>query len=198
MINPAFLRYPEEARLLGEMVLGYGELDISFGMVAGKAARKMHAVLHAINRVRSEKSRLDIADALACGSFKELGLAAEYARVHRAMRFCLRVRNQYTHSQWADWGEHGLGFTNVDGDAFASPIQPLKWNSIKLALLQKQEAFFEYTRRCILTLDTNLLWVLAEKPPAEAMPPEMHEPSMHSQWPKSVHDLIEAAQKPRS
>ncbi|MER9646814.1 hypothetical protein [Mesorhizobium sp. M0199] len=191
MINPAFLSYPEEARLLGAMVLGYGELDISFTLAAGTAVDQKFALLHAVNQVRSESARLDITHAIASGGFAKLGLAVEYAGMHKAMRFCLKVRNQWAHSQWGDWNPDGLGFTRTDGEVFALPIKPLRWNSITLPLLQKQEAFFEYTRRCILTVTTNLTPILSGKPALIKMPPEMHQPSMHSQWSKQVHARIE-------
>jgi hypothetical protein len=100
MINPAFVNYPEEAKLLGELVLGYGELDILFTIMAGTALRQRFPLLHAVNRVRSETARLDVAHAMAKQRFADLKLAAEYARIEKAMRFCLRVRNQWAHSQW--------------------------------------------------------------------------------------------------
>ena len=78
MINPAFLKYPEEARLLGELVLGYGELDISFCMMCGVATKRQFELLHAVNQVRSETARLDIANALSVNYFQELGLTHEY------------------------------------------------------------------------------------------------------------------------
>lgn len=186
MINPAFLNYPEEARLLGELVLGYGELDISFCMMCGIATQRQFELLHAVNQVRSESARLDIANALSVDAFAELGLSREYARTHKAVRFCLKVRNQWAHSQWGDLSPHGLAFTKTDGDVFARPLKRTVWNSITADLLRKQEAFFEYTRHCILTVEMNLRPILDGRKPKFDMRPEMHEPNMKNQWSKSA------------
>lgn len=186
MINPAFISYPEEAKLLGELVLGYGELDLSFAFTCGIAVQQKYALLHAVNQVRSETARLDIAHALAADAFAKLGLAEEYRRAHQAIKYCLKIRNQWAHAQWGDMNPYGLAFTRTDGDVFALPLKRTVWNSIKLDLLQKQEAYFEYTRRCILTLESNLIPILAGKPAQLEFPPEIHRPSMHSQWSKSA------------
>ncbi|RVD55735.1 MAG: hypothetical protein EOS30_29245 [Mesorhizobium sp.] len=197
MINPVFVSYPEEARLLGELVLGYGELDISFALTAGVATRNKFVLLHAVNQVRSETSRLDLAHALSVGAFTELGLADEYARIHKAIRFCLKVRNQWAHSQYGHGPEKGLAFTRTDGDVFAAPVKPTVWNCIKLELLQKQEAYFEYCRRCILTVESNLVPILVGKPAQLQMPPEMHEPHMQSQWSRAVPSRKGRGQQPQ-
>lgn len=198
MINPAFIQYPEEARLLGELVLGYGEIDILFAMMAGNAIRNRFPLLHAVNQVRSEKARIDVAHAMSVDRFKALGLAKEYARIHKAVRYCLKVRNQWAHSQWANMEQHGLAFTRTDGDVFASPVQPTVWNSITAGLLRKQEAFFENTRLCLIVVDTSVPAILAKKGALLPMPPEMHEPSMQSQWSKQALAHIRQGQPTRS
>lgn len=184
MINPAFVKYPEEAKLLGELVLGYGELDILFSIMAGNALKQKFPLLHAVNQVRSETARLDVADAMSKQRFKELGIASEYARCEKAMRYCLKVRNQWAHSQWGDMDPFGLAFTRTDGEVFAMPVKRIEWNSIKVELLRKQEAFFEHTRLCLLIVDSNLTPIHAGKEPKLRMPPEMHQPHMQSQWSK--------------
>lgn len=193
MINPAFVHYPEEAKLLGEMVLGYGELDLSFCMTCGKAIRQQYELLHAVNLVRSETARLDVAHAMSVNEFAKLGLGAEYERIHRCMRVCLKIRNQWAHSQWGDLTPHGLAFTRTDGDVFAAPLKRTVWQSIKLDLLQKQEAYFEHTRLCVLIVQSNLTPILAKKKGLLRMPSKMHEPSMHSQWSKQALDHIAKA-----
>lgn len=192
MINPAFVRYPEEAKLLGEMVLGYGELDITFCMMCGKAIHQQFELLHAVNQVRSETARLDIANAMAGKGFSTLGLEAEYARLLRCMRVCLRIRNQWAHSQWGDMDPHGLAFTRTDGDVFAAPVKPTVWLSIKVDLLRKQEAYFEHTRLRLLVLLSNLTPILVGKKGLLRPPPEMPEPNMHNQWSKSARDHIDS------
>lgn len=164
-------------------MIGYGELDLSFVHMSGLVLGQTFAVLDACHAVRSETARLDIAHALAGGAFKRANLETEYAHTHAAIRFCLKVRNQYTHSQWAEM-EHRLMFTNAER-AFSQPMKALRWNLVTLDLLRQQEAYFEHTRKCILTLITLLEQAQrgARRVPL-TMPKALPQPSMHSQPPK--------------
>ena len=89
-----------------------------------------------------------------------------------------------------DIDPHGLAFTKTDGDVFALPVKKIQWRSIKLDLLQKQEAFFEYTRLCLLTVDSNLVPILAGNPQRLKMPKEIHQPHMHSQWSRQAQKQV--------
>jgi hypothetical protein len=195
MINPAFIGYPEEAALLGAMVIGYGELDLSFGHMAGLVLGQTYAVLDACHSVRSESARLDIAHALAAGAFNRANLVEEYTYSHAAMRYCLKVRNQHSHSQWADI-KHGLHFTNAEG-SFSQPLKPIAWKLITLDLLRKQEAYFEHTRMCLLTLITLLEARGKRSHVPLHMPQALPQPSMHSQTPTPVRDRTEPERKPQ-
>jgi hypothetical protein len=185
MINPAFINFPEEASLLGAMVIGYGELDLSFAHMAGLAIGQTYAVLDACHVIRSESGRLDIANALAVNSFRQMKLGEEYEYSHKAVRFCLKLRNQHAHSQWGEI-EGRLMFSSAEG-AFRQPLQPIRWNLITLDLLKKQEAYFEHTRKCLLTLITLLEARGKTRFVPLLMPEEMHQPHMQSQMPKRTH-----------
>lgn len=186
MINPAFAQYPEEARLLGELVLGYGELDISFCMTCGIAIGRKFELLHAVNQVRSETGRLDIANALSANTFVRIGLWDKFNDIQKSVRYCLKVRNQWAHAQWGDMRPHGLAFTRTDGNVFATPVKRTVWNSVTVELLRKQEAYFEYTRKCIIALELNLAPILAGGSQKIQFPDIMHEPSMLSHWSKAA------------
>lgn len=192
MINPAFIAYPDEAALLGAMIIGYGELDLSFAHMAGLVVGQTYAVLDACHSVRSESARLDIAHALAAAAFKRANLESEYTYTHASTRFCLRLRNQFTHSQWADMDE-GLSFTNAEG-AFKAPLTKIAWKRIDLDLLKKQEAYFEHTRLCILTLVHLLEQRGKSRFVPFHLPPRIPQPRMHLQPPKQGRD--DKAQEP--
>ena len=187
MINPALTKYHSECKIIGELILGYSELDLSFSYMCGIATGKRYELLNAVNKVRSEASRLDIADALAAPTFSSLGLKDEYASIKRSMLYCKDVRNQWAHSQWGDMEPYGLAFTRVDGDVFAQPTTPLKWLSVTTDLLEKQEAYFEHTRNCILVTESNLIPLLAGKKAVRKFPREIPQPSRHSPWTKQAH-----------
>ncbi|MBN9310512.1 hypothetical protein [Devosia sp.] len=182
MINPAFTRFPEEANLLGQLVLGYGELDISFALMAGMAIGKQFEVLHAVHQVRSETARLDIAHALSSKAFSSLGLKDDYVEAKSAVKHCLKIRNQYAHCHWADLHVLGLGFINVEGDYFAK-AEPRFFKGVTVKLLQEQEAFFEYARHCVLTVQANIGPLRANLPRAYDMRPKKPLPNMHSPLP---------------
>jgi hypothetical protein len=154
MINPAFIQFPQEAALLGQMVIGYGELDLTFAHNCGMVISHQYAVLEACHSVRSESARLDIANALGFEAFHQTGLGAEYDLAHRAMRYCLKVRNLYSHVHWGDM--NGILCPANAEAAFSRPLKPVKWVPVYLEHLQEQEAYFEYTRKWLLWLQLTL------------------------------------------
>jgi len=181
MINPAFMHRQEEAALLGAMVIGYGELDVSFSHIAGLAINHKYAVLEACHSVRSEEGRLKIAKALAADAFNERGLRREYAITERGMRFCLKIRNQFAHAQWGDFPD-GLKFTNPES-AFSRPLKPIEWKLITLDLLRAQEAFFENTRMWLIYLEMVVASRVKNQIPYLNKPPEMNLPNPHNPQP---------------
>jgi hypothetical protein len=178
MINPAFMNHREEAALLGDMVIGYGELDITFSHIAGIAINHKYAVLEACHKIRSESARIDIANALAHEAFEQRGLSKEYDHAQTAMRFCLKVRNQYAHAQWASI-DGQLKFTNPE-NAFSRPLKPTVWKEINLVLLGEQERFFENTRMWLLYLEMTLEGQTKRQPVYLNKPPKMQQPNMHT------------------
>lgn len=181
MINPAFINRPEEAALLGSLVIGYGELDISFSLIAGLAINHKYAVLEACHSVRSEEGRLKIAKALAADAFIEGGLGREYEIAERGMRFCLKIRNQFAHAQWGDFPD-GLKFTNPES-SFSRPLKPIEWKLITIDLLKSQEAFFENTRMWLIYLEMVLSARTKNQIPYLNKPTEKTPPNPHSPRP---------------
>jgi len=177
MINPAFMNRPGEAALLGALVIGYGELDISFSLIAGLAINHKYAVLEACHSVRSESGRLDIAKALAVDSFVAGGLGREFEIAERGMRACLKIRNQFAHAQWGDF-EEGLKITNPER-AFSRPLKKIEWKLVTLDLLKTQEAFFENTRMWLIYLEKVLELRAENQIPYLNRPPEIHIPIPH-------------------
>ncbi len=181
MINPAFMSRREEAALLGDMVIGYGELEITFAHIAGLAINHKYAVLEACHKVRSELGRIDIAHALSHEALDQQGLGPEFAYAESALRYCLKVRNQYAHAQWGDFPD-GLKFTNPE-QAFSRPLKPTLWKSINLELLTQQERFFENTRMWLIFLEVQLEAKAARRVLHLNKPQEMPQPNLHTPLP---------------
>ena len=84
---------------------GYGGLE----MCVMETKRETDPIIKAMFRARGETQRLDIADGLARPSFKKLSLETEFGMAVGAIRYCLKIRNQYAHSYF--WEEkHGKLF----------------------------------------------------------------------------------------
>src|SRR5688500_6557574 len=60
----AFQRYPKEAAIIGRLLAGYGDLEYELHLSLGAALGSDEAALRAMFRVRGEKQRIQIADAL--------------------------------------------------------------------------------------------------------------------------------------
>ena len=173
------MNYPEEAALLGSMIIGYGELELSFAHIAGIALDQKYAVLEACHSIRSEGARLKLIDALAHASFTEKSLSGEYDLTHKAMKYCLKVRNQYAHAQWGDFGKR-LNFTNPE-EAFRRPLRPVKWTPVSRALLEKQEAYFDNTRHWLVYLEVTLDARGKRRQTQFPIPPKMPQPILRTQ-----------------
>ena len=78
MINPALHAFPEEAALIGSMVVGYGELDITMVSCAGNAMEMTLPLLDALDQVNSEFTRIEIIRRLASPAFDRLGILPQF------------------------------------------------------------------------------------------------------------------------
>jgi hypothetical protein len=147
---PAFQRFPEEASVIGRLLAGYGELEYAFALCLAQVldAKDPGPALKAFFRLRGEASKLDMADALMTAACTNEGFGEAYGEAKGAMRYCLKIRNQFAHCHWGD-GKDGLFFTNLEEAAGAAEGMPMKWCHVDATLLRKQEAYFSYTAACI-------------------------------------------------
>ncbi|MCP8884833.1 hypothetical protein NIM87_15090 [Devosia sp. XJ19-1] len=175
MINPALHAFPSEASLIGQMVVGYGEIDISMVSAVGKAMGMMFQLLDALEEVQSEMRRIVVVQKLARGKFVALGLADEFDQAISAMEFCRETRNYFAHCHYGDFGD-GVLVTVKAKDMFAMPgsIDDLNWRRHTVETLTALEQYFTHCRAYWLWLDQkithpdhfSILW-----PGAVARPP---------------------------
>ncbi|TPN53982.1 hypothetical protein [Mesorhizobium sp. B1-1-7] len=180
MINPTHQAFPIESNLIGLMVIGYSELDISLCFVGGLALGEQFAVLDALHAIDNEGTRLDVVSRLVRHVMVAKGHEAKFAEAIGAMRYCKAVRNQYAHAQWVHM-QGRMMFTNAR-DISWKPDGKMRWKLIDLALLKTQETYFEYTRKCLLWLEASFKW--PDRPilwPEHMQQPPKHEAAQDDQ-----------------
>ncbi len=140
-ILDAFQRHPAEAAIIGRMLAGYGELEFELHSCLGAALDCDEEAMRAMFRVRGEKQRIEIADALMRKRYHAIGLGEQYCEAIGAMHWCRTCRNRYAHCHW--WSDtNGLFFLSLETAARrnSDPIR-IRFLPIDMPLLQEQEAF---------------------------------------------------------
>lgn len=201
-LMPAFDRFPAEAKLIGTMIAGYGELEYMLAICVGQALGNQDAGIRTLFRMRTESGRLDALDPILRLRFKETGLEDDYADMLGCMRFCLKVRNNLTHSHWADSMEAGLFFTNVQDAVESSESLEHKWRHVDVTILQALHDYFVHTAHHLRYLEyeyrhkvgkgrnhtflkpTKRERPILHNPPAEHVPPWLGEDQKkrHLEW----------------
>jgi hypothetical protein len=144
---PLFDSFPNEAALIGRLVAGYGCLETDLMLCVLVAKRDTDPVIKTMFRPRGETQRLDIADALGRPSFKKFKRETEFGMAIGAISHCLKIRNQYAHSNFGETKNGKLAFASMED--IAKSHDPSDFSSITLlnideALLHEQLAYFEY------------------------------------------------------
>lgn len=143
--------HPKEAKLIGEILISYGELENSLlDLVDAVLDDDTDTAVRALFRLRSEGQRLDVADAITRKWMTAKGLGGVYGLGLGAIRTCKSIRNQYAHSTWYS-RDGNLFFINLEETA-KSPegecrVTPRR---VDLPLLQKQRGFFDYTEDLLI------------------------------------------------
>jgi hypothetical protein len=82
------------------------------------------------------------------GAYKKLELGVDFELAVSAMRYCLKIRNQYAHCNWYDDRSGRLAFVNVEeiakGDQLISGFDDLTRRYVDVPILEKQEQYFGY------------------------------------------------------
>jgi len=184
-INPSFDAFAREAFLIGKMVASFGEVELLFGLVASTALGNQNLALRAMYRGRSTGGRIDLADVLMRDAFIKAKLDPIYDETLFAVRYCLKIRNQYAHSHWAH-DLTGIYFTNLEDAANRAEGFEYDHKHIDLPILQAQTTFFDDTKMLLLHLGDLLVFAINPKEvPTCPKPPARPLPSLHN--PASQH-----------
>ena len=92
---PAFIRFPQEAAIIGRLLAGYGELEFELSRCLGAALGDDNTAARALFRVRGEKQRILTADALMRHKYHAADLETRYSETIACMHWCRTARNQY-------------------------------------------------------------------------------------------------------
>lgn len=145
----AFQDFPNEAALVGRMLAGYADLEIDLMHCAKSVRGDLDLALKSMFRGRGNAQRIDIADALARQPYHSLGIGKDFERAIRAVRHCLKIRNQYAHCTWWNDNSGQLAFANLEDLAkLHVPVQDLHGldvHHVTVPHLELQFSFFEYT-----------------------------------------------------
>jgi hypothetical protein len=150
-------KFVNEGQSVGRILTGYINLEVSLmHCVQMGMGGDFDAVLKTMFKRRGESPRIDRAEKLGIAAYQPLGLDADFARAIRALRYCLRIRNQYAHWVWWDDYSGKLAFANLEDLSQRKRKVPnldkLKAFHLTMPLLLKQEAYFNY-------VDNFLSWI---------------------------------------
>jgi hypothetical protein len=146
-INPAFRRHPNEASIVGRLVVGFAELELAVCRNAGNGTGNYEVIMRALYRQRATSGRIDTADALVQSAYIAAGLDNLYASTMGMVRYCLRIRNQFAHCNWADDPNGpGLFFADLQVSAESDPgYFEHTFRHVNVELLEAQEMYFSNT-----------------------------------------------------
>lgn len=161
MFLPSFHRFRREAAIIGRLVIGFGELEYKLAIcatkaIAGRNWSKDDSVLRAVFRLRATSGRIDVADALMRPFCRAADLERECKEMLLALRYCLRIRNQFAHANWADDHKQGLFFCDLEKSANSDLDFVHFWHHVDLSLLEEHEAYFSYTQAWLYFLEHEL------------------------------------------
>jgi len=147
-ILKAFLKFTDEAALIGRMLAGYADLEVNLMHCTQVVRDDLDTVLKVMFRTRGETQRIDVAVALGRQHYRDLDLGTQYEMAVGAVRYCLRIRNQYAHCIWWDDNSGQLAFANLEEVAKENErlvnLKGLTVHYVDIPLLQSQLAYFEY------------------------------------------------------
>lgn len=149
LILPAFARYPKEARIIGELLAGYGELEFMFAHCVSEIIEDEDVAFKVMFRARGEEQRVILGDALARPGLPPGPYLDMFCRTVAGLRHCLKIRNQYAHCAWGD-DSRGLWFVALEENAKGNTpydLTTLTQKELPLEVLEEQENFFVFIKR---------------------------------------------------
>lgn len=197
--GPAFGRHRKETALLGRILVSYGELELSMALLLGDVINNQQCALRTIFRIVGETARINVADALIRERMIRADLEDEYADTIGAVRYSVKLRNQYAHCHWTDAPrKRGLYFADLQEPAKAHEKFEFWHKHIDSALLWDQLCHMAYASDCLLAI--NLEYAARNRVGPDqnfAMPPKERQPPLHNPPLKYIPPWLSPDQKRR-
>ncbi|MFN0219104.1 MAG: hypothetical protein ACKVP4_09850 [Hyphomicrobium sp.] len=182
---PPFEAFPEEAKLIGQLLAGYATLEIDLMNCVSVVRDDLDSTLKAMFRARGETQRIQVADALGRQHYIKLKLGTEFEMAVGAVKFCMKVRNQYAHCIWYDDNTGFLAFVNLEElaelNAFVPSLVGLTRHHVDVPLLSAQMTYFKYATSLLAWTNfegRRLAGKLTNQPLAK--PPAMKQPLLRN------------------
>jgi hypothetical protein len=184
-----FLRFPQEAAIIGRLVSGYGEIEYIYANCLVLALSSQNVAMRTYFGVKSESTRLDIAKNLMQDAYAEVGLKDRFEAVHSQVKYCRTIRNTFAHCHWESHIAHGLFYVNLEttaGRREGNFNLSHEYKHVDVYLLGKLEAFAWNTIERMQWLigayrlasgkswDNPWKWPRGFRPPNLHNPPEEH------------------------
>ena len=110
----AFDHFRYEGNIIGRLVVEYGELEWSLCLIVNHVLDDFDLAVKTLYRTRGEGQRIDLADALIRNRIDPKPKQI-YEETIARMRTCLKIRNQYAHSNWVHAGSNRLRYVDIEG-----------------------------------------------------------------------------------
>lgn len=185
-VRTAFLKFKDEAVIIGRLLAGYSDIEIALLHCVQWARDDLDTVLKAMYRTRGETQRIDVADAFGRQYYRALKLGTDFEMAIGAARFCLKIRNQYSHCLWYDDLSGNLTFTNFEELAkqhdLVSDFSKLTRCYVNVPLLQSQEDYFSHTENLLRYVNSEGRFLEGKLPnrirlkPAQLAQPDLYIP----------------------
>ena len=150
---PVFRKFHVEAAIIGQLVIGYGELELDLCNCVAMGISNVNKTVKAMFGTRSETKRINIAETLARQPYKDLALGDWFDEAIIGMRYCVQIRNQYAHRNFYENSLGKLAFVNLEELAKRNEIVndylSLAIRYVTPTLLEEQEQYFVYVRGTI-------------------------------------------------
>jgi hypothetical protein len=180
-VNPAFDRFPEEGTLIGRILSGFGEVEVTLCRNAAHATSLHNTLFKTFYAIRVTSTRIEVADRLMRPYFERHGLTAELNTAMGMVWHCLKIRNQYAHCNWADHQAAGLFFADLQNSAETADFSH-DWKHVDPSVLQEQFHYFAMTLELLEFTHHEMAVKLGQIPshvwprPIIPSPPPLHNP----------------------
>jgi hypothetical protein len=149
-----FHGFTVEGEIVGRLLTGYANLEVGLLNCVQVVLDDLDVPLKAMFKARGESRRIREAVKLGQHPYSILGLGGDFQRAIAAMRYCLLIRNQYSH--WVWWNDYSgkIAFANLEDvplrKSRVTDLRRLKPHHVDATLLTLQEAYFAYTHQCLI------------------------------------------------